>query len=160
MLQLAARKGETKFSCYIRPTAPIHPKATKVHRLQNRDGILYHEGKEITATVPLVEVLRQFQVFLQSLHMPSYLVAHNVQFDKMFLIKSMNETSAVTFFSPPIVSVYDSLPFFKRCLSNRLLKKGWFKLETLAKYFLQHNERNEKHFHDATYDGDFATALF
>ena len=100
ILQLPARTGETQFSCYITPTAPIHPKATKVHKLENRGGVLYHEGKEVTATLPLVELLLQFRVFLQSFHMSSYLVAHNVQFDKMFLLKAMKKTSAVKFFSP------------------------------------------------------------
>lgn len=147
ILQIAAQCDSYEFSVYVTPTKEINPEASAHTGLKNINGQLYLHQDEVL-TVSLENALNAFKEFLTSFKKPCILVAHNAPFDISHLIRAIFRFNMVNDFKV-IAGFCDSLPLFKKHFNGRT-GEGAFKLETLAKEFLQ--EKSNGAFHEASYD--------
>ncbi|XP_044594883.1 uncharacterized protein LOC123272250 [Cotesia glomerata] len=147
ILQIAAQCDEYKFNVYITPTKEINFEASEHTGLKNINGQLYFWRDQVL-TVCLEDALRAFKQFLSKLKEPCLLVAHNASFDISHLVRAFFKCDMINDFRM-ICGFSDSLPLFKKHFNERS-GEGAFKLETLAKEFLQ--EESSGAFHEASYD--------
>ena len=96
ILQIAAKINNKEFSTYINPTQNIPVEATQVHGLENRRGELFRNGNKLNS-LPLIEALHKFYLFLQSSRKPAMLVAHNAIFDSTILFQAIKRTEWTSF---------------------------------------------------------------
>ena len=119
ILQLAATRQNKSFNKFIAPTSgcSIDPKASKVHGLTARKGVLFKNGSPIPA-VPLREALETFIHFLKDRH-PVVLVGHKLKtFDFPRILKGCRRVNLEQEFLAVCEGGIDTLPAFQAVLKD------------------------------------------
>src|SRR5258706_3882595 len=93
IIQIAAKSGAPggkPFTIYIKPTSPIPADVTRVSSLTYKHNTMRYKGIPVKSS-HLQKALREFLLYLESFETNKKLIiiAHNVQFDATFLVRSL-----------------------------------------------------------------------
>lgn len=150
ILQICAKYKNLVFNEYVKPTKPIHFKASELTGLSTDYGELYYRGAKVSCS-PIRLVLSNLLVFLKSVGKKCVLLAHNgFKFDCVRLLTKIKSASLIEEFNSVVSSFSDSLVLFEnRFPERKSAGKGSLKLTTLASEILHLPVDNA---HDAFYD--------
>jgi len=84
--------GENTYNQFVWPRRHVHPKATLTNKFFTRRGTLFREGEGALDTIDLVDALKSFLDWLESLGGNVVLVAHKcLDYDAKVLLRNLEE---------------------------------------------------------------------
>lgn len=117
ILEIAARTEDDQFSTYVRPTKAISSAATRINKLDFKNGKLRHREKEVSS-IPVKNALSALIHWLKSIQLKTgleiVLVAHNVEFDAIFLFFYLTQEGLDAQFRDVVVGFIDTLSIFRK----------------------------------------------